>query len=257
MNNPHLPTTPKVFSPAKKPDLVLIHGFRGSPIGLKAIAEDLEQAGYTVHVPALPPFGGAVPLADYTAENYAEFMLNYITEHKLDHPILIGHSMGSIVAAATAANYPDKIHHKLILMSPISARTKPPFTLVAPLSSIAPRRIVDYITTRFLFVPHDRALFRQTLATTNLCSSDHPPRRRDMAGATHFSAHSAVSDFSLRQDVLLLAGDHDRLVNKRSTLALAEALQAQVTFIPNSGHLHNYEKPHATAEHILDFLSKK
>lgn len=251
------PATPKVFSPAKKPDLILIHGFRGSPIGLKAVAERLEQSGYTVHVPAIPPFAGAAPLAKYTAENYAKFLSAYIAEHRLDHPVLIGHSMGSIVAAATAANYPDKIHHKLILMSPISARTSPPFTLVAPLSSIAPRRVVDYITTRFLFVPQDRALFRQTLDTTNLCSADHPPSRRAMAGATYFSAHSAVSDFSLRQDILFLAGDQDRLVKKHDTIALAESLQARLVFIPNSGHLHNYEKPLETAEYILDFLSKK
>ena len=256
MNKPN-PAAPTVFSPAKKPDLILIHGFRGSPIGLKAIAEHLEQSGYTVHVPAIPPFGGAAPLTDYTAENYAKYLLDYIDTHQLDHPVLIGHSMGSIVAAATAANYPDKIHHKLILMSPISAKTSKPFTLVAPLSSVAPRRVVDYITTRFLFVPHNRTLFRQTLSTTNLFSADQPPSRRAMAGATYFSAHSAVSDFPLRQDVLLLAGDRDRLVSKRSTIALAESLQAQLIFIPGSGHLHNYEKPLETADYILDFLAQK
>lgn len=241
---------------SKKPDLILIHGFRGSPIGLQAISEHLKKAGYAVHVPAIPPFGGATMLTSYTADSYAKYIADYIDEHHLNRPILIGHSMGSIIAAATGANYPEKIDHKLVLMSPISVKTAKPFTLVAPLSSVVPRRVVDYITTRFLFVPNNRALFRQTLDTTNLCSADHPPSRRAMAKATYFSAHSAVSDFSPRQKILLLAGDQDRLVSKRNTTTLAKALQAELVFIPGSGHLHNYEKPTETAEAIIKFLTK-
>lgn len=248
------PDAPTVFSPAKKPDLVLIHGFRGSPIGLKAIGDHLREAGYTVHTPAIPPFGGATSLTSYTADDYADYIANYIAEHQLNRPVLTGHSMGSIIAAATGAKYPEKVSRKLVLMSPISAKTAKPFTLVAPLSSVMPRRVVDYITTRFLFVPNNRALFRQTLDTTNLCSADHPPSRRAMAKATYFSAHSAVSDFSPRQKILLLAGDQDRLVKKRNTVTLAKALQAELVFIPGSGHLHNYEKPAETAESIIKFL---
>lgn len=239
---------------ASKPTLVLIHGFRGSPIGLEAIADQLKAAGYQVYVPAVPPFGGAVPLASYTAEAYAKFMADYIRQRKLDRPVLIGHSMGSIVAAATAAYYPQMVGSKLVLMSPISAKTAKPFTLVSPLSSLTPRRAVDYVTTRFLFVPHDWALFRETLKLTNLCSADHPPARSDLAKATRFSAHSAVADFELQKDILFLAGDHDRLVSKRKTVALATRLGAQLVFIPGSGHLHNYEKPRETAEQIVAFL---
>jgi len=237
-----------------KPALVLIHGFRGSPIGLEAIAGQLEAAGYPVHVPAIPPFGGAAPLTNYTAEAYAKFISDYIRQQQLDHPVLVGHSMGSIIAAATAALYPQDVSSKLILMSPISAKTAKPFTLVAPLSSLTPRRVVDYITTRFLFVPHNRTLFRETLELTNLCSADHPPARGDLAKATYFSAHSAVADFPLQQNVLLLAGERDRLVSKQKTIALAAHLKAKLVFIPGSGHLHNYEKPHETAEQIIAFL---
>lgn len=248
--------SPAVFDPIKKPNIILIHGFRGSPIGLRTIAKHLEAADYKVHVPAIPPFGGATTLTEYTAENYAKYLLDYISKHNLDHPVLVGHSMGSIVAAATAALYPDKINRKLILMSPISAKTAKPFALISPLSSLAPRRVVDYVTTRFLFIPHNHTLFREALDTTNLCSADHPPTRKAMAKATYFSAHSAIADFSLRQDILLLAGDQDRLVSKQKTIELADALQAQLVFIPGSGHLHNYEKPLETAEYIIDFLQQ-
>lgn len=248
------PQAPALFPPTQKPDIVLIHGFRGSPIGLHAIANLLRQAGYRVHIPAIPPFGGAAPLDNYTAEDYANFLAAYIEQRQLERPVLIGHSMGSIIAAATGVFYPQKVNHKIILMSPISAKTAKPFTLIAPLSSVIPRHIIDYLTTRFLFVPHNHALFRETLDLTNLCSADQPPARPDLAKATYFSAHSAISEFPLRQQVLIIAGDRDRLVSKRKTVELAHALQAQLVFIPGSGHLHNYEKPFETAQHILDFL---
>ena len=245
---------PQIFAPTKKPAVVLVHGFRGSPLGLQAIADELTAAGYSVYVPPIPPFAGAQPLVNYAAQDYADYLCRYISEQNLDHPVLVGHSMGSIVVAAAAELYPEKLNHKLILMSPISVKTAKPFALIAPFSALLPRRIVDYVTTRYLFVPHDRALFRHTLELTRQCSADHPPNRRAVAQAAHFSAHSAVSDFTLRQQVLLLAGEHDRLIKKRSTLKLAEALQAEHTFIPGSGHLHNYEKPHETAVAIRQFL---
>ena len=247
---------PVILAPLQRPDLILIHGFRGSPLGLKTLADDLTNISYTVHTPSMPPFGGATSLQDYTPENYASYVAEYITENHLERPVLIGHSMGSVIAAATAHVYPHLINHKLILLSPISGKTAKPFVAAAPLSAIVPRHIVDYATTRYLFVPHDRDLFRQALDLTHACSDDQPPRRNDMAAVAKFSARYSVNDFNLTQEVFMLAGERDRLVGKRKTLALAKKLQAELRFIPGSGHLHNYEKPHETTALIAEFLNQ-
>lgn len=253
MQPPKPKTTPHKI-PAAKPDLVLVHGFRGSPIGLGKIADFLRAGGYTVYIPAIPPFGGAGKLDLYTPQSYADFLANYIKAQKLDHPVLIGHSMGSIIVAATASFYPKIINRKTILLSPIVNRPAPPFRLVAPLSAVLPRQAVDYITTRYLFIPRNHALLRQVLQITGECSKDHAPKKSEVLSAANFSTHFAVSDFAPTQELFLLAGDEDRLVSKKQTIKLAHDLQAQLQFIPNCGHLHNYEKPAETAAAIIDFL---
>lgn len=241
-----------------KPPIILVHGFRGSPLGLEEIAKFLHTAGYDVYAPAVPPFAGSKPLASYTTKGYANFLKDYIKEHNLKSPILIGHSMGSIIVAATADLYPNICNKKLILLSPISTKPAKLFASLTPLSALLPRRIVDYITTRYLFVPKNHKLFRRTLKITHECSNDQPPKKRDVMKSANFSAHHSIAEFDLNhKKVLLLAGAKDRLIPQKSTLSLAQKKSAQTKFIKNTGHLHNYEDPRATAEAILDFLEPK
>lgn len=245
---------PEVLRPNKKPPLILIHGFRGAPVGLEVIAQDLRAAGYNVLVPAIPPFAGATELTEYTPSSYAEFLANYIRTNQLERPILIGHSMGSIVAAATADKHPELIHQKLILLAPISSRTPKLFSLVAPLQNFVPRKLVDYITTRYLFVPHNRKLFKQVIQLTNRCSGDCPPKRQSASAATRFSTQNSVSDFRLTENVLFLTGEKDRVVSPAKTNQLAQKLGAKTVYLKDSGHLLNYEKPHETTNEIIKFL---
>ena len=121
-----MPHKSTVLQPTKKPDVILVHGFRGSPLGLKTIADDLHQAGFTVHLPAVPPFAGSPALEKYTPHAYADFLAHYIREHQLSRPILVGHSMGSVVVSATAKFHPELINSKLILLSPISTKPAKP-----------------------------------------------------------------------------------------------------------------------------------
>ena len=218
---------------SRKPSLVLAHGYRGAPIGLKTIAEQLEEAGYEVYVPAIPPFGGATLGHTYDAKSYANYLAKYIKSKSLDHPVLIGHSMGSIIVAATAHFHPDLINQKIIFLSPIPERTSKVFQIISPLASFLPSRMVDYATTRFLFVSPQKSIFHNALSLTHECTA---------------------SDFPLQKSVCIIAGAQDRLVSSSSTRTLAERLQAELHFIPDSGHLHNYEAPAETTRLILDYI---
>ncbi len=237
-----------------KPALILIHGFRGSPLGLQNIAHALENAGYPVHTPPIPPFAG-VTMHDYNQYTYADYIADYIINHRLDRPVLIGHSMGSLVATATASLRPNIVNQKLVLLSPISSKTARPFAVISPLSAYLPRRSIDFITTAYLHVPHGLQEFQNIMQTTHACSNDHPPKRADVLQSAKFSTRYAVGDFRLDKEVLLIAGEHDHLIRKKSTIKLAEKLSAQTNFLPETGHLHNYEKPQETVQAILDFLN--
>ena len=118
---------------AARPTLILLHGFRGAPQGLAIIADDLRAAGYTVQTPPVPPFAGAPALSAYTPDTYADYFAHYLKAQPFQRPVIIGHSMGSIVAAALAERYPELIHHQLILLSPISVQ---PSRILASLTNL-------------------------------------------------------------------------------------------------------------------------
>lgn len=250
------PSSAPYKEPKIKPDrtVVLIHGFRGAPSGLAPIAKILEESGFTTFIPKIPPFAGAGELFDYNPHTYADYIADYIAKNRLESPILIGHSMGSVIAAATASLHPEIVGNKLILLSPISKR--PPFgvKVISPLSAYLPASIIDFVTTGYLFVPRNFELFSETMRITSTCSHAYPPSRKATSKATRFSTDYSIADFSLQKQVAIICGEHDRLINRRATEALARKLNAETTFLPDTGHLLNYERPAETAAAILKHL---
>ena len=67
------------------------------------------NARYECHVVSLAGFGGSPPNAGKNSflANVREELAVYIHQHKLDHPVIVGHSLGGFVALDLAANHPD------------------------------------------------------------------------------------------------------------------------------------------------------
>ena len=190
---------------SRKPSLVLVHGYRGAPIGLKTIAEELEEAGYEVYVPAIPPFGGATLGHTYDAKSYANYLAKYIKSKSLDHPVLIGHSMGSIIVAATAHFHPDLINQKIIFLSPIPERTGKVFQIISPLASFLPSRMVDYVTTRFLFVSPQKSTTRSVSLTNAPLPATRP---RKISSPPPISPPTAQFPISHSKNPFVLSREH-------------------------------------------------
>ena len=237
---------------SSRPPLIFIHGFRGNHLGLEAIADYFPD--YQVFIPDLPP-SGKQQLPNYTAHAYANWLATYIKAYHIKKPILIGHSMGSIITAATAAHYPDLLGDKIILLSPISTRTPKLFALISPLSSLLPNKVVGYITTKYLIGKKGKKKQKSILATTYVCGADYSTKK-DVAGAAKFSVTHCVADFKFPQKSLLIVGEQERVVPKKSTVKLAGELKSEVVVLKNTGHLHNFEAPKSTAEAIRTWLEK-
>lgn len=235
------------------PAIIFIHGFRGNHDGLAPIAEYFD--GWDFYLPDIPPFGDSKPLKDYTPDSYADFIKDFTIRHNLERPILVGHSMGSIIASATVEKYPDIFNEKLVLLSPISIRPPQPFASLQPAVTLLPNRLVSYITTRFLSIDQNHNEFKKTLAAATECAKNFTSKK-DVKAATKFSANHCIRDFRFNKDTLLLAGDTDRLIAKHHTEKLANDLGAKSVFIKKSGHLINYEKPAEIASIIKEFLDR-
>ena len=99
---------------------LLIHGFTGSPGGLRQIGDWLAARGHTVVCPRLPGHGttwqqlGRTRWQDWSAE--ATRGLKDI-DGRVESVIVFGLSFGSVVALHLAARYPDAVRG-LVLVNP-------------------------------------------------------------------------------------------------------------------------------------------
>lgn len=238
----------------KKPTLLFIHGFRGNHLGLKDTMDYFEDKGYACFAPDIPPAfntqkGKNPELTGYTADGYAKWVADYIIEKKLNRPILIGHSMGSIICAATAEKYPELINDKMFLLSPICV-TPPKFIgFLSPLTVILPKNAVSYVTTKYLLVPKDKQVFKNVLKITKKCAKKFTGRM-DTGRAARFSMKYSISDFDFKKDVVFIAGESDKLNSKDQVKNLAKKHNTKPIFLEKSGHLINYECPVLLAEEI-------
>jgi pimeloyl-ACP methyl ester carboxylesterase len=102
-----------------KPPILCIHGYWATPATFGRLKPRLEAAGYHVVTPALPFHDrdpGLPPpgeLGRLTIEDYASFLVAEVTKLAAP-PVIMGHSMGGMLAQIVAARVP---HAGLVLLS--------------------------------------------------------------------------------------------------------------------------------------------
>ncbi len=235
--------------------IIFVHGFRGSPAGLAEISNYFPN--FKTYTPDIPPFGKTKSLDNYSLKTYADYLKKYIEKNNLKKPVLVGHSMGSIIVAAMAHFYPNMINDKIVLLAPISKKPPKVIASLQPLSVILPRKAVDKITTDYLFVPRkEKNTYKKTIKTTHECSKTNASKR-DVLKAAKFSTKHSIAEFDLNKKILFLSGEKDRLIKKSKTIEVARKYpDAKIVFLENTGHLLNYEAPEKVAKIIKDFLSE-
>jgi N-formylmaleamate deformylase len=100
-----------------KPPVVLLHGLAANGDCWTAVAQAL-QADYDVIMPDARGHGGSsAPDSGYTYEDHAADVVGLMEALRLAPAILIGHSMGGLVAAVAASRAPERLRG-LILADP-------------------------------------------------------------------------------------------------------------------------------------------
>ncbi len=88
--------------------VILIPGLGCSAEVWNETAAHLNAEGFQTHALTLAGFGGNSPIhVDHYLQTVRDDLASYIRQNKLDHPIVIGHSLGGFLALSLAASYPD------------------------------------------------------------------------------------------------------------------------------------------------------
>ncbi|MFK4087145.1 alpha/beta fold hydrolase [Kribbella sp. NPDC020789] len=114
------------FGVATAPAMVLLHGLTSDASTFDGIVGELAQRWHVL-VPDQRGHGETGPAAEYSFELLAEDLGQFLDEHQLATPVLVGHSMGAVAAYLHAARRPERVSALVVAEPP------PPFPQQRPI----------------------------------------------------------------------------------------------------------------------------
>jgi len=245
---------------------LLLHGIGGGSHAwsdeLSGSGRALAAAGFTAVAVDLPGYGESPSIEPYTLADVARHVQALIAHLGHERAIVVGHSLGGMVAQELYALAPQRVL-SLVLVGTSSAFGKPGGAWqqqfladrFAPLD--AGRGMAALAQSLVAGMVGPQAGASLVAATTALMA--HVPE------ATYRAALSALTRFDRREQLariavptLCLTGEHDR--NAPPSLVQQMALRirgAEYLCLPGAGHLAPMEVPQAFNRALLAFLQRR
>jgi pimeloyl-ACP methyl ester carboxylesterase len=246
----------KYYQEGKGPSLVYLHGAGGLP----AFTPDLETLSkqFTVTAPLHPGFGSTGE--EHLHEEVLKFVLHtwdVLDALGIDNPILVGHSLGGMLAAEMAAIEPRRVK-KLVLIGPAGLWLDECPT--ADFFAMTPEELVEAVfydpqsdlAKAFLAMPQDHDAANEVLIQ----------RVRGFATAGRFLwplPDRGLSErlYRVKAPVLLVWGEGDKIIPPRYARAFQELLtsseKVQTVMIPQAGHMPLLEQTRQTTSALVEF----
>ncbi|ODT88955.1 alpha/beta hydrolase [Phenylobacterium sp. SCN 70-31] len=233
------------------PDLVFLHGAGGVTADDPLLAELAKT--HRVHAPLVPGYGDSdeAPeirdMLDFTLHTW-----DVVAALGLKDPILVGHSMGGMIAAEMAAVQPNDVS-RLALIAPAGLwdDDHPIPDLFATLPYEMPALLFHDAEAGAAMLTAGRNVtdpgFLQTYLVTNA-------RQLGMAGRILFPIPErglAQRLYRIRAKTVIVWGDSDRLIPPVYAHGFKKGIAgAELVSIPEAGHMVGLERPKAVAEAI-------
>jgi carboxylesterase len=225
-----------------QPAALLVHGFPGTPLEMRATGKTLHELGFTAKGILLPGFGSEIEsLPKKTAQDWLDAVLSALEELRRDHSplLLVGNSMGSALSLAAAAQ--AKID-SLIIYAPFGKIPGPLWASLPVvrhiLPQVKPMRIMkpDFNSSQFRqglsdFLPGidiDDPAIREQIIDFNVPIGLFDEIRK--AGQLGYRAIPRQT-----APILILQGRTDNLVNPKLTRANLRHYPVQVTYAEFEG----------------------
>lgn len=236
--------------------LVFVHGYLGGGAQWQGQVEAL-SAAFRVVTPDLPGFGANhAATAPERIEDFADFVLDSLTDLGVERFHLVGHSMGGMVAQEMAKRAPGRVE-RLVLYG-----TGPSGDLPGRFESLAESR-------RRVVAEGLDATGRRIAATWFLegAAAPHYALCAELAGQASLQAAlaglSAIESWSGRAALptiacrtLVLWGERDRSYPwSQPELLWREIPDAELAVVPGCAHAVHLEKPELFNALLLDFLN--
>jgi pimeloyl-ACP methyl ester carboxylesterase len=245
---------------------VFLHGIGSRGASFATLIEALDLQGSAIAWDA-PGYGPSAPLVEDwpVPQDYAEALEAVLAELEITDAILVGHSLGTLIAASFARHYGARLAG-LVLMSPSLGFGAP---RGGPMSIAARARLDEFETLGAKVYAAKRAaqLVYDPQAhpelVTELTSTMETMRQPGYGQAVHMLASGRMLDDARELDLptLILCGEEDGITPPDMARRVEEACPksmrggARLTLLPKAGHMIYLEATGAVAALLREFAA--
>jgi cis-3-alkyl-4-acyloxetan-2-one decarboxylase len=229
------------------PLIVGLHGFMATSSYWNRLASVLIAAGYRVVTIDLLGFGRAAKPddADYTYEVHVEHVRHTLRLHSITAPfILMGHSMGALIAARYAARFPEDITRTILLHPPLYASRTEARTVLRQSGSLY----------RFLLDSRFRGIGWGLLRQLKFAIASHTRASRERSLRHIIEAAELLRDLRvISRPTLLVNGTRDRRIYRHNLRFVPRRPQVHVRSQPVNHH-SPLTHPNLIGRMIIEFI---
>ena len=240
-----------------RPTLVLVHGGGNDHSAWGLQTRYFAHHGYNVLVPDLPGHGRSGGTTPTAIDAFAEWLWRFVDAAGVEAVHLAGHSMGSLIALAAAAQAPARTS-SLILIGPSDhMQVHPDLLTTAPANDpVAWEMITDWGFGKQAHKGGHQApgLWLRGGGRALLASCPTDVLGSDLAACNDWTgALDAAANITC--PTLFLMGTGDRMTPVGASKGLRAAIpDARSEILPDTGHMVMVERPNETIDIISGFL---
>lgn len=178
----------------------------------------------------------------------------------LQNPIIVGQSMGGIIAQIIAQQHPSLIQKLIILNSATAISIRSQLALEgfitllkeeAPINTVIDASMPWFYSSTFLREPKNRMAVKQAIM-----SNPYPQTLQDLERQFHaLSTYNATSTTSIHVPTLVIASTEDIICVPKESKALADNIADAAYVTLESGHSSPIEAPLEVSKIIIHYLS--
>jgi pimeloyl-ACP methyl ester carboxylesterase len=252
-------TATGVVAKASQPAVVFLHGIGGGARIWAPQQRSFAQAGFQPIAIDLPGYGTRPPVDVLDFEMLAHDTEAAIARAGLDHPIIVGHSMGGMIAQTMLRRRPQSYRAVVLACtSPAFGSSSGEFQkkfLADRLGPLDSGRSMPELAAEIVGALIGPACDPSARAFAVECMAAVPTSTYRAAVCCLVAFDERANLGGIKAPVLCLAGEHDRNAPAATMERMAAKIpRSQYVCLSGVGHLASLESPDRFNRAILDFL---
>jgi pimeloyl-ACP methyl ester carboxylesterase len=248
---------------ADKRTLVLLHGAGMDRTIWVLLARYFARHGFNVVTPDLPGHGASKGEVLTSIDDQADFLWSLLDHLQQEHglpekPVVLGgHSMGALIVAAAAGQYPDRTEHLLMFGAGYPMPVGQPLLDAAKANEQAAVAMIAIYSHCF-----SSQLGHNHVAGISIINASMALLERAAPGVLYADLQACNEYAGLAQaaysygqgKTTLIVGDSDRMTPMKMSQGLAKELSADLKVLKNCGHMVMSEQPEQTLQAVKSAL---